>query len=348
MASITKRGAVWRVQVRIAGRSDSRTFHSKQAAQQWAREREDAIRLGKVDDTPRLTVRQAIDKYEQERREHRPLSPTIWGNLKRWQESSGDKDFATFTAGDVIEHAKGRKCGPATMAIEVGALRDVYTVARTWGIRPELHPIDEAMPTLVKYRLVGKPKDRDRRPTSDELTHLRTYLLANKRIPMADLMDFAVASAMRLGEVARIVWRDLDTDRRTVVIRDRKDPLEKEGNDQTVPLLGDAYTLVTKQPRKADRIWPHHPDSISRCFREACVALGIKDLHWHDLRHEGTSRLFEAGYQIHEVALVTGHRDWKSLKRYTQLRPESLHRTNLPSRAAHPTSQPRRARRTRH
>lgn len=54
--------------------------------------------------------------------------------------------------------------------------------------------------------------------------------------------------------------------------------------------------------------------------------LRINDLHFHDLRHEATSRLFEQGYQIQEVAIVTGHRSWDMLKRYTQLRPESLHR----------------------
>lgn len=325
MATITRRGKGWRAQVRIAGRYFSETFHTKAAAQTWAREKEDAIRLG-APEVARLTVRAAIDKYEMERRGHRPLSATMRGNLTRWQESSGDKDFAALTADDVVQHAKRRTCGPATMAMEVGALRDVYTIARTWGIRPALHPVDEAMPTLRKLRLVGKPKERERRPTRDELTRLRTYLMANKRMPMVDLMDFAIASAMRLGEVTRIAWVDLDEAKRTVIIRDRKDPQEKEGNDQTVPLIGDAFDIVARQPRKSARIWPHHEDSISRCWRHACETLGIRNLHWHDLRHEGTSRLFEAGYQIQEVAVVTGHRDWKSLKRYTQLRPESLHR----------------------
>jgi integrase len=53
--------------------------------------------------------------------------------------------------------------------------------------------------------------------------------------------------------------------------------------------------------------------------------LKIDDLHFHDLRHEATSRLFEAGLTIEKVALVTGHKDWKMLRRYTNLRPESLH-----------------------
>jgi len=43
------------------------------------------------------------------------------------------------------------------------------------------------------------------------------------------------------------------------------------------------------------------------------------------LSHEGISRLFEAGYRIEQVALVSGHKSWAMLKRYTQLKPESLH-----------------------
>jgi Phage integrase family len=52
--------------------------------------------------------------------------------------------------------------------------------------------------------------------------------------------------------------------------------------------------------------------------------LDIKDLRFHDLRHEATSRLFECSYQIHEVAQFTLHDSWNELKRYANLRPEDL------------------------
>lgn len=53
--------------------------------------------------------------------------------------------------------------------------------------------------------------------------------------------------------------------------------------------------------------------------------MGIYDLKFHDLRHEATSRLFEAGLTIERVALVTGHKDWEMLRRYTLLKPKDLH-----------------------
>jgi hypothetical protein len=59
-------------------------------------------------------------------------------------------------------------------------------------------------------------------------------------------------------------------------------------------------------------------------FTRACAELKIEDLHFHDLRHEEISRLFEAGLSIEKVALVTGHKDWRQLQRYTNLMVEDL------------------------
>ena len=65
---------------------------------------------------------------------------------------------------------------------------------------------------------------------------------------------------------------------------------------------------------------------MSKYFKQACDALGVPDLRLHDMRHDGISRLFEQGYDIPRVALVSGHKNWNSLKRYTNLKPEDLHR----------------------
>ncbi|WP_257883729.1 tyrosine-type recombinase/integrase [Roseobacter insulae] len=74
------------------------------------------------------------------------------------------------------------------------------------------------------------------------------------------------------------------------------------------------------------RIVPYNSRSVGTAFRRACVEVSVKDLHFRDLRHEGTSRLFKAGVAIEQVSLVTGRKDWTMLRRYPQLRPEALHR----------------------
>ena len=95
----------------------------------------------------------------------------------------------------------------------------------------------------------------------------------------------------------------------------------------------DAPSLIEEQRsirgNEDDPIFPYYHRSAGTAFTRACQELRIADLHFHDLRHEATSRLFEAGFRIEQVALVTGHKDWKMLRRYTHLRPESLH--DLPS-----------------
>ena len=120
----------------------------------------------------------------------------------------------------------------------------------------------------------------------------------------------------------------------------RKHPKQKKGNDQEVPLvLGpfvlagkmiDPLEIIMRQERKGKLIFPYRATSVSTAFTRAVHACKIDNLHFHDLRHHGCSLFFEAGYSIEQVALVSGHRDWNMLRRYTKLRPETLHR-DLPA-----------------
>jgi hypothetical protein len=85
-------------------------------------------------------------------------------------------------------------------------------------------------------------------------------------------------------------------------------------------ILNLAQAVVQRQPRTGARIFPASTDAISAAFTRACKVLGISGLHFHDLRHDGVSRLFEMGWTIPHVAAVSGHRSWQSLKRYTHVR----------------------------
>lgn len=183
--------------------------------------------------------------------------------------------------------------------------------------------------------MVGKGNERDRRPSEDEIEAILTALESNPRqlIPVGRIIRFAIATAMRQDEISRARWEDYDPRTKMLLIRDRKDPRRKSGNDQRIPLLAvsgyDPCALIEDQRRvtgNRGRIFPYNGRSIGTAFRRTCRSLGIEDLHFHDLRHEATSRLFEAGFTIEQVSLVTGHRDWKMLRRYTHIRPEALHK----------------------
>ena len=95
-----------------------------------------------------------------------------------------------------------------------------------------------------------------------------------------------------------------------LLVRDRKDPRRKSGNNRQIPLLDatgyDACATIEEQRRcvggPRGRIFPYNGKSVGTAFRRQCRELKIKDLHFHDLRHEGTSRLFEAGVSIQQGA----------------------------------------------
>jgi len=219
---------------------------------------------------------------------------------------------------------------PATVALDLTYLRGLIKFARVYMKLPaSLDAITNAMSQLRDEKIAGKSNERDRRPTDEELATLKAYWTSPKylrvsTIPMWTLTAFACETAMRLGEITRIRWKDLDRKHKTVIIRDRKHPTEKKGNDQEVPLLPGAWALL---PEETDeRIFPYNARTISTSFGRTCHLLNIEGLRFHDFRHEAISRLFESGYQIQEVAIFSGHRSWSMLKRYTNLRAKDIRR----------------------
>lgn len=66
--------------------------------------------------------------------------------------------------------------------------------------------------------------------------------------------------------------------------------------------------------------WEH----LDRKARVLLKTAGIEGPTFHDLRHEATSRLFEKGLGLMEVASIAGHKTVQMLKRYTHPRAEDL------------------------
>src|SRR5208337_4056597 len=139
--------------------------------------------------------------------------------------------------------------------------------AAVHGVVLSTEPIALARIALERLGLVGKGNERDRRPTQDELDKLVATFDANpaQQIPVGRIICFAVATAMRQDEICRIVWPDFDPAERMLLIRDRKDPQKKSGNNQRIPLLDvtgyDACAIIEEQRSSAGnqfgRIFPY-------------------------------------------------------------------------------------------
>jgi len=337
----------WRVQIRRKGRYIGESFRRRKDAEEWALDNERRIDRG---ETPLSRARidptrleDLIDLHLLDMKEvgKCPRRSKAF-SLESLKKKLGSVKLAGLTRERLIQFGRDRAkegAGPVTVAMDLTYLKTVIAhAAAVHGLKVSGEQVDLARLALKRLGIVGKGRVRDRRPWPDEITQLIDYFESNERqlIPVGRLIRFAIATAMRQDEICRIRWDDVDPRGKTVLIRDRKDPREKDGNNQKVPLLSatgyDAWAIVQEQRAisgRMERIFPYSGKSVGTAFRRACVELKIEDLHFHDLRHEAASRLFEAGFTIEQVALVTGHRDWKMLKRYTNLRPEDLHRLKV-------------------
>lgn len=307
---------------------ESRTFDREKAAETWLEKRERELAKPGAIDAAQIaspTVGDAIDRYlATSRRGIGRTKSQVLDTLK-------GMDIANMRCADVrSEHivelaedlSKGRQ--PQTVGNYLSHLQAVFSVAKpAWGLDLDPQAMAGASKVCRRLGLTSKSKARDRRPTLTELDKLMVHFgtVEGRRAgttPMQKIVAFAIFSTRRQEEITRIAWTDLEPGR--VMVRDMKHPGDKIGNDQWCDLVPEAERVVTSMPRLTPEIFPVSTDAISAAFTRACQLLGIDDLHFHDLRHDGVSRLFEMGWNIPHVAAVSGHRSWQSLKRYTHLR----------------------------
>ncbi len=334
----------WQVQIRLKGRKVTETFLRHDHAREWATESEGQIDKGRAPSGKRArgakTFGALIDLHIDDMNEvGKPPRRSKSATLEMLHRELGAFRLNELDRERLITFGRRRAtngAGPVTLGQDIGAIKLVLShAAAVHGVEITVEPVNLARIALKRLGLIGKGNERDRRPTEEELSKLFAHFDSNPRqlIPMSRIIKFAIATAMRQEEICRVTWSDLNARTKMLTIRDRKDPREKKGNDQRIPLLAvtgyDALGLIEEQrsirSNEDERIFSYVHKSAGTAFTRACKELKIEDLHFHDLRHEGTSRLFEAGFSIQQVALVTGHKDWKMLRRYTHLRPETLH-----------------------
>jgi integrase len=330
MATITKLpSGKFRAQVRVKGQYQGRTFVRKTDAKAWATATEAALASRAatgVVPPGSITVMEVIEAYLQQANLHGNTAPT----LRRLGKTIGNVPVGELKVAHLqayvdLRLAEGVK--GATMARGLSLLGGALNWARyTRGldVNPELPK--EMRKSLAAARVDMTSSERDRYITDTELELMRATFRAQKALvlPMVDIMNFALATAMRRGEIVGLLHEDLDAEARTVIIRDRKDPKRKIGNHQTVPLSTAALAIIAKQPTAAGRIFPFTGQSVSAAWILARDRAGITDATFHDLRHRAITDLFAKGLTIPQVSLMSGHKTWEQLRRYTQIQATSF------------------------
>ena len=316
--------------------TEAQTFTKKTLATTWLKRREAELqgqRAMGVLHQPKHTVGDLLDAYVQQSH-----GITDWGRSKKSDiarlRAAGiaEKDARLLTASDLIDYCKRRRiedgAGPATVLNDVVWLRQAFlTAAALFDLKQPLIAVDAAKTELLRTKVIAKPGHRKRRLSSEEEEILTKHFAerdARAQIPILDIFKFALLTARRQEEICRLKWVDVDFEKGVGWLDDVKHPTQKKGNRREFRLLTPALEIIQRQPRVADEVFPYNSKSVGAAFTRACKLLGIEGLHFHDLRHEATSRLFERGYSIQEVSLFTLHESWATLKRYTQLRPANI------------------------
>lgn len=313
MALIENRGGKWRALVRRHGYpTQSKTFNLKSAAEQWARQTELQMVDGQYISVSKQTVKSLFEKFRDEVCPER--KGCRWEQVRinalvrdiKWMKLPVNKmtdETLTKWRDDRLKEVSG-----ATVNREMNLISAVFNHAiKEWKVKMTDNPV-----TNVKRP--PKPKHRNRRITDEEFSQLVEYFNGSSAETASwyagRMFVFGIETAMRLGEMSNLLWTDVDQKKRYLTVRDSKNT-----DSRHVPLSTVAIKLLKELPKNDAFVFPAAVESVGAMFRRGCGALGIKDLHFHDTRHEGVSRLAKV-FNVMELAKVIGHRDLKSLMVY--------------------------------
>ena len=317
MANLRKRNNGWQAQIRKKGLpSITKTFTQRKDALIWANTIESEIDRGVYVDhsiAEQTILGDLLDRYSTD------ILPSLRGEkseqsrLQHLRAHFGLFSLARIKSHDLAEYRDTRLMlvGPQSVKHELGLLNRVLRIAHSeWG-----YTLPHGIPAVSTPKL---PHGRDRRLQGVEEAVLLNEL---KQTPIVqNIVCIAIETAMRRSEILNIERDHINIDQRLLAI-----PVTKTNTPRTIPLSSRGLESINQF---MNLIGDAHPrfraDSVTQSFSRACKRANIINLHFHDLRHEATSRLFEKGLNVMEVSLITGHKSLSMLHRYTHLKPESL------------------------
>ena len=323
MATIRKRQGRYQAQVRRKGQPlVTRTFASKESAKKWIKAVETDMERGEFKPRLDMTVGQLIKRYQTDVIPKQKAHQSALVRCRRLRRMLGKINLSDLSPAHLASYRDERlkTIKPSTLKRELSILSSaINTAIIDWGIPIPTNPV--AMTRIPKH-----DGSRDRRLKDGE----EEKLLAIAKPVYQRTIIIAVETAVRRGELLNIRKSHINFDKQTLHI-----PETKTDTPRTIPLSTRAIKALRDQIKSISDANVVQMERDSKLFSMSSpmfrheihkyrVKLDMEDWRFHDLRHEATSRLFERGFNVMEVALVTGHQDLRMLKRYTHIKPETL------------------------
>lgn len=314
MASIRKLpSGKWNVRITRKGYPlQTKSFTTRSDADKWARTIESEMDRGCFvcrSEAEATTLAQALERYKREvtpkkkgaSREADRIGVWLRSDLaKRSLASLRSSDFAAYR-----DKRLGAGLASNTVRLELAIVSHLFTIAaQEWGIAVT-NPIQS----------IRKPKGsnaRTRRLEGDEEQRLLAACAGHPYL--SRLIVLALETACRQSEIVFLTWSEIDLTWSVI-----KKDTAKNGEGRMIPLTKKARSVLP--PKGIGRLFPVFP---RKAWETALKNAGMVNFHFHDLRHEAVSRLFERGMHPLEVAAVSGHKTLGMLQRYTHLKPADL------------------------
>ncbi len=334
MASIRQRGKFWEVRVRREGQTLSRSFNTKADARAWSVVIESEIERGVFLDrteAEKNTLGDLLQRYLIEVSCQKKGHSTERYRLVSLQRDPIAKRKVAALSGKLIAEWRDKRLkevSGSTVNRDLNLISHVINVARKeWGIHIE-NPVS-------MIRRPPENRARSRRLAAGEEGRLLAELELSARSErgtfeiggthnpwMRPLVILALETAMRRSELLALRWMDVFLVDRYVRLRDTKN-----GDARDVPLSSKAASVLDGLPRHiSGQVFPVTGDAVKKAFTRAVARAGLGDFHFHDLRHEATSRIAEKLDNVLELSAVTGHKTLTMLKRYYHPRAKDLAR----------------------
>lgn len=348
MGTITKRETGYLTRVRRKGHSVTRTFDTSSEAKLWIGQVEAAIDSGYYrDDTQARNTRlgDLLKAYRETVTVKKKGAQREATKIKRLERQSfAQLQLSELRARHLIQYrderlASGR--APATVRGDLAILSAIVNHARKeWQIYLPENPVE-----LIKKPSVKNARDRVLRGSEEayllKALQPRGYQFNQdgsfKHQPIGPelrwLFILAVETGMRQGELLGLEWADVHIKESWVTARDTKN-----GEDRDIPLTPKAVEVFREirgaEINKKGPVFKLSGNALTWRWRYAlrralCLYLEdcrengadpdpdfLKDLRWHDLRHEAITRLAEIVPDTLELSRITGHKTLGMLRRY--------------------------------
>lgn len=234
-------------------------------------------------------------------------------------DSFTHQDIESLKVSDIAAYRDRRvlESGPRCALYDLQILSHCITVAMSeWDLVLPMNP----------FKVVRKPKQnpsRERRLSDKESQCLFEALTKARNPRLLPMVQLAITTAMRKGELLNLRWPQIDWRGQTATI-------DGKTGRRVVPLSREAMEVLrTLHPMTSSfscrRVLGMTEDGFKMSWARLKKKAGLVDFHFHDLRHESISRYMERGdLTLQEVATISGHKTLNMLWRYTHLKTSDL------------------------